>query len=61
MKGERSFLEHIQPCDHSHHVTFGDGVSINVLSKGNLCVPGLHELTNVWLVEGLKVNLISIS
>ena len=59
--GESSFLEDIQPCDRSHHVTFGDGVSAKVLGKGNLCAPGLPKLTNVWLVEGLKANLISIS
>ena len=41
-------------------MTFGDGVTANVLGKGNLCVPGLLKLTNVWLVEGLKANLISI-
>ena len=47
MTGERSFLEDVQPCDRTHRVTFGDGVSANVLGKDNLCVPGLPKLTNV--------------
>ena len=47
MTGERSFLEDFQPCDRTHRVTFGDGVSANVLGKDNLCVPGLPKLTNV--------------
>ena len=42
-------------------MTFGAGVSINVLGKGNLRVPSLPKLHNVWLVEDLKSNLISIS
>ena len=54
-------MEDVQPCDRTHRVTFGDGVTANVPGKGNLCVPGLLKLTNVWLVEGLKANLISIS
>ena len=61
MTGERSFLEDVQPCDRTHYVTFGYDTSANVLGKGNLCVPSLPKLTNVWLVEGLKANLISIS
>ena len=47
MTGEMSFLEDIQLCDRSHHVTFGDGVSANFLGKGNLCVPGIPQLINV--------------
>ena len=47
MTGERSFLQDFQPCDRTHRVTFGDGISANVLGKDNLCVPGLPKLTNV--------------
>ena len=32
-----------------------------MVSKGTLNVPGLPNLTDVWLVEGMKANLISIS
>ena len=54
-------MEDVQPCDRTYHVTFNDDVSANVLDKGNLCVSSLPKLTNVWLVEGFKANLISIS
>ncbi|KAI3450426.1 hypothetical protein Pfo_007091 [Paulownia fortunei] len=42
-------------------VTFGDGVSGQILGKGTLDVKGLPRLKNVLLIEGLKTNLISIS
>ena len=61
MTGDRSFMEDVQSCDRTYRVTFRDGVSANVLVKGNLYVPSLHKLTNVWLVDCLKANLISIS
>ena len=61
MIGEWIFLEDVQPCDQTHRVTFGDGISSNVVCKDNLCVPGLPKLTNAWLVKYLKANLISIS
>ena len=42
-------------------MTFGDSVLAKVLGKGNLFVPSSPKLTNEWLVEGLKTNLISIN
>ena len=58
MTGERSFLEDVQPCDRTHHVTFRDGTSSNVLGKGNLCVSSLPKLTNVWLVSyAIRISL----
>ena len=57
---EKAFSDYVQPCVQRHHVTLG-GVSANVVGKGTLNVLGLLKLTDVWLVEGLKTNLISIS
>ncbi|CAM8913608.1 unnamed protein product [Rhodiola kirilowii] len=42
-------------------VTFGDGIEGRVVGRGTLNVPGLPRLTEVFLVEGLQANLISIS
>ena len=32
-----------------------------MVGKGTLNVPGLPKITDVWLIEELKVNLINIS
>ncbi|XP_062118453.1 uncharacterized protein LOC133832082 [Humulus lupulus] len=42
-------------------VTFGDCMTWNIVAKSTLNLDGLPKLKNVLLVEGLKVNLISIS
>ena len=41
-------------------VTFGDGVTIRVLSRGNLNIDCFPRFKNVLHVDGLKDNLISI-
>ena len=60
MTGERSYL-----CDYQNmpdgYVSFGDGRKGRVLVKGNLLANGLPKLKSVLHVEGLKVNLLSIS
>ena len=62
MTGERNFLEDVTPCDQSRRVTFRDDVLTNILSIGNLCVPDLPKLTNVYLVESLKTEcLVTVS
>ena len=42
-------------------MTFGNGEKRKVVGKGTLNVEGLPNLTKVFLVEGLKANLVSIS
>ena len=42
-------------------VTFGDGKKGRILGKGSIEVQGLPLLKDVFYVEGLKANLISIS
>ncbi|KFK39548.1 hypothetical protein AALP_AA3G258400 [Arabis alpina] len=42
-------------------VTFGDGSHGAVQGKGKTCESGLPQLMNVYLVQGLKANLISVS
>ncbi|CAM8963089.1 unnamed protein product [Rhodiola kirilowii] len=56
----REYLTNLRPID-GHHVTFGDGKRARVLAKGTLNVPGMPHLDDVYWVDGLKANLISIS
>ncbi|CAM8978429.1 unnamed protein product [Rhodiola kirilowii] len=60
MTGNPKFLTNIERFN-GKSVTFGDGVEGRVLGRGTLKIPGLPRLTNVFLVEGLQANLISIS
>ena len=60
MTGNREFLTNLQPCS-LESITFGDRGKGTVLGSGSLKFPGMPKLKNVLLVNGLKVNLISIS
>jgi hypothetical protein len=60
MTGKISYLENIRPCDRGY-VTFGDGGKGKILGIGNLISNGLPKLENVFLVEELFTNLISIT
>ena len=43
------------------NVTFGDGSKSQIKGKGIISLPGLPDIANVLYVEGLRVNLFSIS
>ena len=43
------------------NVMFGDGSKSQIKRKGIISLPGLPDIANVLYVEGLKVNLLSIS
>jgi len=43
------------------NVTFGDGSKSQIKGKWIISLPGLPDIANVLYVEGLKVNLLSIS
>ena len=43
------------------NVTFGDGSKSQIKGKGIISLPGLPDIANVLHVEGLRVNLLSIS
>ncbi|CAM9000044.1 unnamed protein product [Rhodiola kirilowii] len=60
MTGNPGFLTKIEWIK-GKTVTFGDGIEGRVVGRGTLKVPGLPRLTEVFLVEGLQANLISIS
>ncbi|XP_019157178.1 PREDICTED: uncharacterized protein LOC109153768 [Ipomoea nil] len=60
MTGNPENLENIQ-YKNEGYVTFGDGGKGKIVANGTLNVQGLPKLTKVFLVQGLKANLISIS
>ena len=43
------------------NVTFGDGSKSQIKGKGTISLPRLPDIANVLYVEGLRVNLLSIS
>ena len=43
------------------NVTFGDRSKSQIKGKGTISLPGLPDIANMLYVEGLKVNLLSIS
>ena len=60
MTSNREFLINLQPCS-LKSVTFDNEGKGIVLGSSCLKVPGMPKLENVLLMDGLKVNLISIS
>ncbi|CAM8899906.1 unnamed protein product [Rhodiola kirilowii] len=61
MTGNSEYLSHIRPVDQMRFVTFADGRKSQVIGCGTLKVPDLPALEDTLLVEGLTMNLISIS
>ena len=43
------------------NVTFGDGSKSQIKGKGTIFLLGLPDIANVLYVEGVRVNLLSIS
>ncbi|GAA0162777.1 hypothetical protein LIER_18797 [Lithospermum erythrorhizon] len=60
MTGNQSNLSNIKKLS-GDFVTFGGGAKGKIIGKGILIVDGLPSLKDVLLVDGLTVNLISIS
>ena len=60
MTGDRSLFKVLEPKK-GGNVTFGDGSKSQIKGKGTISLPGLPDITNVLYVEGLRVNLLSIS
>lgn len=60
MTGSQENLEEIKKL-RGGNVTFGDGRKGIIQGKGKTCSDQLPKLDNVYLVQGLKANLISIS
>ena len=60
MTGDQSLFK-VFESKKGGNVTFGDGSKSQIKGKGIISLPGLPYIANVLYVEGLKVNLLSIS
>ena len=60
MKSNKMRLSNVLPSS-LDSVTFEDGAKGSVLGSRSLNVPGLPNLRDVLIVDGLKSNLINIS
>ena len=60
MTGDRSLFKFFK-SKKGGNVTFGDGSKSQIKGKGIISLPGLLDIANVLYVEGLRVNLLSIS
>ena len=60
MTGDRSLFK-VFESKKGGNVTFGDGSKSQIKEKGIISLPGLLDIANVLYVEGLRVNLLSIS
>ena len=60
MTGDRSLFK-VFESKKGGNVTFGDGSKSQIKGKGIIPLPGLPDIANVLYMEGLKVNLLSIS
>ena len=60
MTGDRSLFK-VFESKRGGNVTFGDGSKSQIKGKGIISLPGLSDIANVLYVEGLRVNLLSIS
>ena len=60
MTGDRSLFK-VFESKKGGNVTFGDGSKSQIKGKGIISLPRLSDITNVLYVEGLRVNLLSIS
>ena len=60
MTGDRSLFK-VFESKKGGNVTFGDGNKSQIKGKGTISLPGLPDIANALYVEGLRVNLLSIS
>ena len=60
MTGDQSFFK-VFESKKGGNVTFGDGSKSQIKRKGIISLPRLPDIANVLYVEGLRVNLLSIS
>ena len=60
MTGDRSLFK-VFKSKKGGNVTFGDGSKSQIKVKGIISLPGSPDIANVLYVEGLRVNLLSIS
>ena len=60
MTGDQSLFK-VFESKKGGNATFGDGSKSQIKGKGIISLPELPDIANVLYVEGLRVNLLSIS
>ena len=60
MTGDRSLFK-VFESNKCGNVTFGDKSKSQIKGRGTISLPRLLDIANVLYVEGLRVNLLSIS
>ena len=60
MMGDEYILTDLQPCSQDS-VIFEDDARGRVIGMGSLLILRLSKLKNVLLIDGLRVNIISVS
>jgi hypothetical protein len=61
MTGEKMFTSYIKNKDSQDTIIFGDGNQDKVKGLGKIAITNEHSISNVFLVESLRYNLLSIS
>jgi transposase InsO family protein len=61
MTGEKMFTSYVKNKDSQDSIIFGDGNQGKVKGLGKIAISSEHSISNVFLVESLGYNLLSIS
>ena len=59
MTGECTWFTHFD--EYQNSITLGDGTTMDITGKGTVNILHSHFISDVWYVEGLTYNLLSIS
>ena len=60
MTGNKALFTHFEDYN-GGSVRFGNGGKAKVIGKGTVSIPGMTKLKDVYLVDGHKTKLLSIS
>jgi hypothetical protein len=61
MMGEKLFTSYVKNKDSQDTIIFGDGNQGKVKGLGKIAITSEHSISNVFLVESLGYNLLSVS
>jgi hypothetical protein len=61
MTGEKMFTSYVKNKDSQDTIIFGDGNQGKVKGLGKIAITNEHSISNVFLIESLGYNLLSVS
>jgi hypothetical protein len=61
MMGEKMFTSYVKNKDSQDTIIFGDGNQGKVKGLGKIAITNEHSISNIFLVESLGYNLLSVS